>query len=162
MKTSLCVLAVLLSSLSLGFQMRKTRPVSHFDKYLVPAQISDYEYRRIVADQQMIKDSIVMRNGIGVPFVRELSDDHQQIVCRALVSEPDLPKSYDARKQALLETAWLAVGDAASEFDLDISDKATIHTVRVEFLSIQALTKGGNPTKERSYAAFTDGELVFN
>jgi hypothetical protein len=161
MKTSLPLVALLLSSLSLGLQLqKKNRSIPTFDKYLAPAKISEYEFRTLLADKEMIRDSVVMNKGIGVPFVHRLSDDHQRIICRALVSEDYLPKSHDERRQTLIMAAWKAAGDVVTQFGLPIDDQS-MHAVTVEFLSIEAMAKD-KPQKERLYAEFADGEITFH
>jgi hypothetical protein len=159
MKTPLLVLALVLSSLSLGLQLKNVRTTPLFDKYLVPARISDYDYRKVLADTRMIQDSAIMNNGVGVPFVFRLSDDHQRIICRVDVSEKDLPKSHDEQKKVLDQTAWMAVGDVASAFDL-VEDKSMPHAVKVEFRSIEGMVKKG--AEAENYAEFSDGQLTFH
>jgi hypothetical protein len=119
--------ALLLSSVSLRLQLQKTRPAHLFERYLGPVKMSDYEYRTLVADQQMIKDFLDMNNGMGVPFVREPKDDHQTILCRMLVSEKHLPSSYDERKKALLarsELEMLTAGPPAAQVTLFVRSAA--------------------------------------
>ena len=159
MKTPLLVLALVLSSLSLGLQLKNVRTTPLFDKYLVPARISDYDYRKVLADTRMIQDSSIMNNGVGVPYIFSLSDDHQHIICRVDVSEKDLPKSHDEQKKVLDQTAWMAVGDVALAFDL-VEDKSMPHAVKVEFRSIeQMFNKSAQPG---NYAEFSDGQLTFH
>ena len=153
------VLALLLSSLSLALQL-KSKPTSLFDKYSGPARMSEYEYRTNLADQHMMKEAIPMQNGVGVPFVRQLSDDHQRILCRAMVSEEYLPKAYNERRVALLKTAYDAVGAVTSEFEL--SDDVASRAVKVEFVSIEEAAKGAKSEKGKVYAEFNDGDLTFH
>ena len=61
----------------------------------MPRQLTDFAYRIVVADNEMIRDSWIMNNGVGVPYVFGLSDGHQRIICRVDMSEKDLPKSHD-------------------------------------------------------------------
>ena len=157
MKTCLLTLALLMSSLSVGLQLMNVHPAPLFDKYLTPARISDFDYRRMLADAEMIRDSHVMSEGVGLPHVLELSDDHQRIICRVFVSEEDLPKTHDEQKRVLEQTGHMAVGDVASAFQLgDLADKQTLHAVKVEFWSIEA-KKGFT-----IYAEFADGQLTFH
>src|SRR5438445_8747333 len=102
MKMSLALLALVISLLSQSLQLRGQKPVPPLEKFMVPAQLSELEHRMERADIRLIRDSIVMRNGIGIPFIREISADHQHAIVRVLVSEEDLPKNYDERKQAVL------------------------------------------------------------
>jgi len=162
MKMSLALLALVISSLSLALQLKGQKPVPPLEKFVVPARMSELDHRTERADVQMIRDSIVMRRGIGVPFIREITDDHQHIVVRVLVSEEDLPKSYDERKKALLGTAlnsWITV---ASEFDLkvDLKTSSAKNIVIVQFVSISDLVKEANADK--IYAEFRGGELTFH
>lgn len=58
------------------------------------------------------------------------------------MSEKDLPKSHDEQKKVLEQTAWMAIGDVVSAFDLgNLGDKPTLHAVKVEFLSIEGMVK---------------------
>jgi len=161
MKAPLLVVALILSSFSLALQLKSVRNAPLFDKYLVPARISDYDYRRILADEGMIQDSHIMDNGIGLPRVFGLSDDHQHIICRVFVSEKDLPKSHDEQKKVLEQTAWMTIGNVVSAFDLgSLADKPTLHAVKVEFRSIEDMVKKG--AEAENYAEFSDGQLTFH
>lgn len=82
MKTSLLALALLMSSLPLGLQLKNTRTPPMFDKYLAPAKISEFDYRSMLANTELIQDSAAMNNGVGVPHVFGLSEDHRRIICR--------------------------------------------------------------------------------
>ena len=102
MKMSLALLALVISSLALALQLKGQKPVPPLEKFMVPARLTDLDRRIERADVRMIRDSTVMRNGIGVPFIREITNDHQHMIVRVLVSEENLPKTYDERKKALL------------------------------------------------------------
>src|SRR3974390_1841685 len=101
MKNAMLVTALVLSILSLGLQVRSSKAVPFFDKYLRPAQISEFDYRVIQFHEQTMHEATEMRNGIGPPFIKKLSDDHKRLIVRILVSEEDLPTGFDARKKAL-------------------------------------------------------------
>lgn len=47
MKTSIAVLALVLSSLSLALQIKKSNPTSPFDKFMRPATISEFDFREL-------------------------------------------------------------------------------------------------------------------
>ncbi len=158
MKMPLLVLALVLSSLSLGLQVKNARTSPLFEKYLVPARISDYDYRKVIANIQMIQDSAIMNNGVGVPYVFGLSDDHQRVICRVIVSDKDIPESHEEQKKVLEMAAWTAVGAVDSAFDVE--DKSMPRAVKVEFRSIQAMAKKG--AKAENYAEFNDGQLTFH
>lgn len=157
MKTSIAVLALALSLVSLGFQVQKAQPTARFDKFMGPASISDFDYRVMVANQQMIRNAIGLRNGIGVPFVKEVADDHQRLMAWVIVSEEDLPKGYDARKKALRSTAIGAVSVVAPKFDLG-SEQMKDGAVSVEFWSVEKLAK----EDKKPYAEYVKGELVIH
>jgi hypothetical protein len=106
----------------------------------------------------MIQDDAIMNDGVGVPYVIRLSDDHQRIICRVDVSEKDLPKSHDDQKKVLEQKAWMAIGDVASAFDI-VEDKSVTHAVKVEFRSIEGMVKKG--AEAENYAEFSDGQLTF-
>ncbi len=167
MKTSIATLALLLSSLSLALQIKKSNPISPFDKFMVPAKISELDYHAVRANQDMIKGYVDIPNGIGVPEISALSDDHRRIIVKAVVYEKHLPKDHDELKNALLFTAYRAIGSVASEFDLNTDDKSAHRAVRMEFLSNHSGLKdtpngvvGFVPSTV--YADFTDGELTFH
>ncbi len=152
MKTSLTMLALVISSLSLALQLRGQKPVPPLEKFMVPAQLNDLGHRLERADVQMIRDSVVMSNGISIPFIREMTGDHQHLIVRAFVSEQNLPKDYDQRKKEMITTALLAQTDIASELDLEYSSAAKL--VIVQFVSLRKLDK--------IYAEFRDGEMTFH
>jgi len=152
MKTSLALLALVISSLSLALQLRGQKPVPPLEKFMVPARLTELEHRMERADVQMIRDSTVMRNGMSVPFIREVTTDHQHIIVRVLISEDDLPKNYDERKKALFGTAVSSSLDVGSEFDLDFSKSNSV--VTVQFISLRTLDK--------TYAEYKGGELTFH
>ena len=160
MKTTMVAAALLFSSLSLALQLRQSRPAPIFDKFAVPAAVSDFEYRATNANIMMIRDAAPLYEGAGIPFIRQLSDDHQTIVIRVLVSEKELPKSYEERKNVLLTKAVNSAGDVGGAFDLNFASKATMHAVRVEFVSIHDLVD--NPTHPKIYAEWKDEELTFH
>ena len=157
MKMFLALLALVISSLSLALQLRGQKPVPSLEKFMVPAQLNDLGHRLERADVQMIRDSIVMSKGIGVPFIREITGDHQHLVVRAFVSEQDLPKDYDQRKKEMIMTALLAQSAIALELDLEYSSAAKL--VIVQFVSIQGFSKG---KPDKIYAEFRDGEMTFH
>jgi hypothetical protein len=152
MKMSLALLAIVISLFSLALQLRGQKPIPPLEKFMVPAQVSELERRMERADMSLIRDSIVMRNGIGVPFIREIAADHQHAIVRVLVSEKDLPKNYDERRKELLETAMLSSIDVGSEFDLDFPRSNSV--VTVQFISLGTLDK--------TYAEYKGGELTFH
>ena len=160
MKTTLIVLALLLSSLSLGLQLKTARATPFFDKYLLPARISDLDYRTLQANNEIIQNSWIMNDGLGLPRVWGLSDDHQRIICRVDVSEKDLPKSHEEQKKVLEQTALSAVSGVYGVFGLGkLGDKAATNAVKVEFMSIDSFAKEGKP---KAYAEFSDGQLTFH
>ncbi len=158
MKMSLALLALVISSLSLALQLSGQKPVPPLEKFMVPARLNELDHRMERADVRMIRGSIVMRQGIGVPFIREITDDYQHIIVRVLVSEEDLPKTYDARKKALFETAALSLAMVASEFDLE--SRTVANVITVQFVSIGATIRELNAGK--TYAEFRGGELTFH
>ncbi len=159
MKLSIALLALVISSLSLGLQLRGQKPVPPLEKFMVPARPNELEHRMELADMLLIRDSIVMRDGIGVPFIREKTNDHQHIIVRALVSEDYLPKAYDERKKALFARAFESVSTVATEFDLQFPS-AAVNVVTVQFVSITDIVKGANADK--TFAEYKGGELTFH
>jgi hypothetical protein len=157
MKTSLPVLALLLSSLSLAFQLKKPAPTPVFDKFMGPANITEFEYRVLSADIQMLRSATPYQQGIGVSFVKELSKDHQHVTIRTFISEGELPKGYDERKKALLAKAIFSAGTVAGTFDLNGED---LNAVRVEFVNLTDFLKAPNDVKP--FAEWKDEELTFH
>ena len=155
MKNPVALVALALSLVSLGFQAYKPKPSPRFDKFMVPASISDFDYRVMGADQALIRDSIGMRNGMGVPFVKKVSDDHQKLIAWVLISPEDLPRGYDERKKALLVEAMEVAIDVGSEFDL--SGEQSIDGVGVEFRTFDQLIE---PPQRKPYAEYVKGELI--
>ena len=167
MKTPIAVLALLFSSLSLALQLKKPSPSPVFDKFLVPAKISELDYLAVRANQDMIRDYTDTPDGVGVPRIVQLSDDHRRIIVRAVVSEKRLPKDHDELKKVLLVTASQAVASVALEFGLSFDDKSADRIVRVEFTTIDSRLKSTPNGVEgyvgsHPYADFTDGELAFH
>ncbi|SRR6266581_498987 len=158
MKLSIALLALVISSLSLGLQLKGQKPLPPLEKFMVPARLTELNHRMERADMLMIRNSIVMRNGIGVPFVREITDDYEHIVVRALVSEKDLPKTYDERKEALMDTVALSITLVASEFDLE--SRTVTKVVSVQFVSTSATIRELNAGK--TFAEYKGGELTFH
>jgi hypothetical protein len=154
MKNLIAVVALALSLVSLGFQARNAKPAPLFDKFLVPAQISDFDYRVMAANQRMIRESIVMQNGMGVPFVKKVADDHQKLIVWVFISPKDLPNGYDERKKALLNEAIEVAVGVGKEFDL--SDEKRKDAVSVEFWTFDQLIKN----TKKPYAEYVEGELL--
>ena len=158
MKTSLTLVALVISSLSLALHLRGQKLLPPLEKFLVPARMSELDHRMERADVRLIRDSTLMHNGVAVPFIHEITDDHQHIVVRVLVLEKDLPKAYEERKQTLSETAMLSLADVASEIDLKVSSARNV--VIVQFVSIEDLAK--NVNTDKTYAEYKGGELTFH
>jgi hypothetical protein len=156
MKNSVAVIALALSLVSLGFQAHKAKPTARFDRFIVPANLSEYDYRIMQANQHMIRESIDMRNGMGVPFVKRITDDHQRLIVWVLVEEDHLPTGYDERKKALLYKAIDVSSTVASEFDLP--SEQYVDAVSVEFMSIGRLVKDD----KKPYAEYVKGELMLH
>jgi hypothetical protein len=154
------VTAVLLSTLSLALQLKKLKPAPLLDQFMVPAKTTELQHRIENADREMIRDAMVTRQGIGVPFVHHISDDHEQVYIHIFVSEEDLPKSYDDRKSAMMNAAWVAFGDVAHELDLNIEKEAKQQHIIVRFFAISDLIKDSE--KAKPYAEFKAGELSFH
>jgi hypothetical protein len=156
MKNSIAVIALALSLVSLGFQAHNAKPTARFDKFFVPASISEFDYRVMAANQRMIRESIVMQNGMDVPYVKRLSDDHQKLIAWVLVSEEDLPKGYDERKKALLHKAIGTATFVGSEFDM--AREQYMDAVSVEFWTFDQLVKNA----KKPYAEYVKGELILH
>jgi hypothetical protein len=156
MKNSIAILALVLSVVSLGFQAHNTKSSLRFDKFLVPAHVSEFDYRAMQANQRMIRDSLNMEEGMGVPYVKDVTDDHKRVAVWVLVSEKYLPSGYEARRKALLYKAVGAATTVDSEFDIDFSQQSD--AVSVEFVSVESLAKND----KKPYAEFVKGELMLH
>lgn len=157
MRTVISISALVLSILSLGFQAAKSKSAPIYEKFFAPADISDFDYRVLRIDEALTRNSIEMSNGISVPFVRELSKDHNRVTVRVLVAEKSLPQAFEARKSALLGTAYLATAAVENEFDLKPDQ---VGAVAVQFMSVEQLAKSSDNGKP--YAEFANGELTFH
>jgi hypothetical protein len=153
MKNSIAVVALALSLVSLGFQAHNAKPAARFDKFMGPASISEFDYRVMTANQEMIQNSMILQEGMAAPFVYKVTDDHQRLIVRVDVSEKDLPSGYDERKKALLLKATMAVGVVIAQFD-----SATRDAVSVEFMTFDQIVKGD----KKPYAEYVKGELTFH
>lgn len=158
MKMSLALLAVAISSLSLALQLKGQKPVPPLEKFVVPAKLTELGVRLQQADMRMMRDSIAMSQGIGTPFVRDMTSDYQHLIVRAFVSEQNLPQGYDGRKKALMMTALQALGSVSAELDLEYGSASKL--VVVEFVSIDEFAK--KPNTNKIYAEYRGGELTFH
>jgi rRNA processing protein Krr1/Pno1 len=104
----------------------------------------------------MILDNAPMQEGMSIPFVVKLTDDHQKLIVRVDVSEKDLPRGYDERKNALLLKAMEVVGAIGSSFDVDTTQY--MDAVSVEFVTFEHLVK----KDKRPYAEYVKGELIIH
>ena len=149
-----------LSILSLGFQVHNSKVVPVFEKFFVPVRLSDYDYRVMSANDRMVREAIQTHDGIGVPFIKKLSDDHQRITVWVIISDESLPRSYDDRKKALEGTAYLNAVFVASEFDMELGSDVARRAISVEFWTFKQLaSKEKAPTP---YAELKNGEFTFH
>lgn len=155
MKNASIAVALLLSAFSVGFQASQTKTVPVFQKFLVPASISELDYRTLRAELDMLRGSTIMSKGVGVGRVTGLSPDRQQITVDIDVSEEQLPSQYGARREALLMAAAESAGTVMAEFDLQSS-----RSVRIEFYSIEEMVK--SPKNRKAYAEFSNEQLTFH
>jgi len=153
MKTSVssvvAVVALLVSSGSLALQLRRDKTVAKFDKYLVPANLTELQYRLDQANIQIISARASLDRGVMLPSVRKISDDHKHILMRATISEEDLPSRADDRKKVLYETGLFAAMAVMGQFD---EGELSLNDITVEFCPIGC---------KKNYAVFDKGELAF-
>jgi hypothetical protein len=158
--TAISILALFVSLLSLGSQLKGPKSTAYFDKFLVPAKVSDFQHRMDLANLDAVRErqDYTMWNGIGTPLVVGLTDDHKKIIVRPTVVESELPKEHEGLRTALYSVAYSAQGSVARNFDLT-TDEAS-HVVIVQFWRM------GNPQHAKDwspiYAEFADGELTFH
>jgi hypothetical protein len=147
--SAIALTALLLSSLSLALQLHKDKTESKFDKYLVPAKLTELQYRLDKANIQVISARLPLDRGVMVPFVRKMSDDRKHVFMRAIVSDQDLPPRPEERKKVLYQTGLFAAMAVMGQFD---DGEVSLNDITVEFCSIGC---------EKNYAVFDKGELTF-
>jgi len=147
--------SLLLSSLSLGFQLNKNRPAPRFERYRVPARTTELEHKLELAEIEMIREMTPMRNGIGFARVWRVSDDDSHIFVRVLVSDKGLPSNYEERKELLESTAEEVALSVGMQFE---KNEVKLNDVTVEFKSFADLARNNDTT----YAVFSNGELTFH
>lgn len=160
MKSSLLsagvLVSLLLSSVSLAYQLSKNnKAASKFEKYAVPARLTELQHKLELADVAMIRETSPMRDGIGIPRVWGLRDEDGHVGIRIFVSEKNLPSSYDERKKAMEGAAEEAAFSVISQFG---KNEISLDDITVEFKSIENLVRENN----RNYAIFSNGELTFH
>jgi len=160
MKTSLLSAGVLisfsLSSISLGYQITKNnKAASKFEKYQVPAHLTELEHKFQLADVVMIRDIFPFQKGIGLPWVFGTSEDGNHIIVRIIVTEKELPSDYNERKDAMETAAAGAVGAVLAQFG---KGEVSLNDVVVEFISIENILHN----TDKSYAIFSNGELTLH
>lgn len=151
------LISLLVSSVSLGFQLSKGRNkvVTKFDKYYVPAQVTELEHRLELADVQMIRQMSPFQYGMSLPQVFGPPKEDGRIHILFTVSEKDLPSSYDERKLALISAADLAAKAVMVQFE---KNEVTMKDITVEFQSWENMGHG----IQQNYAVFSNGELTFH
>ncbi len=149
LSSAVAMIALLLSSLSLALQLHKDKTASKFDKYAIPAKLTELQYRLDKANIQLISARVPLDRGVMVPFVRKMSDDRKHIFMRAIVSDQDLPSRPEDRKKVLYETGLFAAATVIGQFD---EGEVSLNDVTVEFCPIGC---------DKNYAVFDKGELTF-
>lgn len=152
------VVSVVLSSVSLGYQLKggARNGAATFAKYAaLPARESELDHRLELADVQMIRESLPMRNGIGYPRVWGMSADNSRVVIRMHVSEQDLPSNHDQLQKALIGAAYDAIIGVSIQFG---KDELSSKDITVEFQSIERMLH----EKDTIYAVFSNEELTFH
>jgi hypothetical protein len=154
MKTTLLVTALLLSSISLALQLKKAEnPI--FQKFLAPTTVSYYDWNALAANVGFIRESRPLIDGMGIPVVMELSEDHSSINVRVIVDEGTLPKNYDDRKSKFKSVGDEIVLSIGVDFGLSLEESET--ATRVEFISLKSMGKSSEP-----YAVYEKGKLTFH
>lgn len=154
MKTSLLILALLLSSVSLAMQIRHARAAGPFDAYMGPARVSDFDWRVARTNSDMMRVWLDMRGGMGVPVVSGLSDDRSHLIVKVAVYEDGLPKDPNERNRVFNLTCQQAIGSVSTVFNPK-QDALTL--VDVQFMSLGDIARG----VDAPYADCSDGVLKF-
>jgi len=133
---------------------KTNKDASKFDKYKIPAHITELDHRFTLANMAMVRNLTPMHDGISIPEVWGLSDDDSHVIVRVFVSEKDLPSRYDSRKNAFEETATGAAAMVTAQFNAGIH----LNDIIVEFMSIEGAVHNSN----KDYAIYKNGELTFH
>jgi hypothetical protein len=147
--------SMFLSSVSLAFQVKNSRPSSKFEKYNLPAKQTELQHKLELADVNMIQEMSPMRQGIGIARVWGMTDQNSHVVARIVVSEKDLPSGYDERKKALEEAADEVAFSVIPQFG---KGEISLDEITVEFRSIENMVRNS----DKNYAIYSNGELTFH
>jgi hypothetical protein len=158
--TAISLLALFVSLVSLGSQLKGSKSATHFDKFLVPAKLSDFQHRLELANLDAVRErqDYTMWSGMGTPMVVGLTDDHKKIIVRVPILESDLPREHAGLENALHSVAYTAQLSVALNFDLTTEEAS--HVVLVQFWRIAnpEHVKGWSPL----YAEFADDKVTFH
>jgi hypothetical protein len=154
MKTSLLVLALLLSSASLAMQIKRAHATGPFDSYMGPAKTSDFDWRVFKTNQDMMRVWLDMRGGVGAPVVSGLNDDRSRLIVKVAVYEDALPKDHNERNRLFNLTCQQAIGSVSAVFN---PKQDALSLVDVQFMSLGDVARG----IDGPYADCADGVLKF-
>lgn len=149
------LISMLLSSASLAYQLKNSKPLSKFGKYNVQLSQTELEHKLELADVRMIQEMSPMQQGISIGRVWGMTDQNKHVVVRIFVSEKYLPSGYDERKKAMEEAAYEAAFAVIGQFD---KDEVSLNDVSVAFRSIENMVHNS----DKDYAVFANGELTFH
>lgn len=155
---TLAVTSVLISSLSLAWQIHSQKAPSKMAAYLVPARMTELDRKMELAQIEMIRHAALSSEGLGIPQVLRVNPDDDSIVIQVDVWPADLPQAHDKQREKLLGTAVFAVGSVTDQFDTQ-KHEITADNVEVIFLDLMASVKSG---KRQIFATYKNDELSFH
>ncbi len=123
------ILSVVMSGVALALQVKR-QPSGWFQKFAIPHQLNELEWRTVQYQLAAIRDSIPSNRGLYVPRIQKYSDDFSTVKIWILVDENNLPSNFEERKSRLNSTAVAAStpmeayfeGISASNIEVDFVD----------------------------------------
>jgi len=136
------------------------KEVSPFEKYL-HSGANELAVRKIRFDMSALRQSIPFQKGIGFPTIEGISDDGKLIIQVEVLSS-QLPRTIDARKEALNEAVGVAMSgyvDAFGPVPVSDFDKTT----RIAFFDDETLLKSTVAAPlDPVIATYENKELTFH
>jgi len=151
------ILAVTLSAVSVALQIKKA--VSPFDKYR-QSTANELALRIAMFDVAALQQRVPYENGILVPKVEGFSEDGK-LVIEVDVSSDQLPKTVEARKEAMLEALGVARAGFSGGFGVLAENTDFNKWTRVEFFDVDTVMKSTlKKPLDPVIGIYENGELV--
>jgi hypothetical protein len=153
------MLAVTLSAAFAASQAKKEP--SPFEKYL-QSSVNELAVRKIAFNVAALQERVPYQNGILVPFVEGLARDGKLIIT-VHVSSNQLPRTVDARKNAMLDAVGIAMAAYQSSFGREAAVWEFDKNTRVAFFDVDTLVRS-TPAKppDPVIAIYENKELTFH